>query len=515
MDNESYSERRGLARSIMRNRNSCTSCFRPLFWEQPNPPPGTADYRMLQLRDKIKTIGTNDTFYVHNSLSVGTGVESCHLVHLTCVPEIGASRLYKTPATDAVVADPSLLLGDNTRRAVFKWTRADIQVLCPHMGLNSKRMVRLQEEMGIHEKIWLGCKTCNTAHNCFDQMRQILCQYYVIQDGRSRQRNDQVCYTLMYDCMAWSGGDTQPLTTIPTPNSRKLTWSFELWLNYACIEFLALQLKPGYLDDQLRMRMAHVDMGIADWVMSQILAGILYMKYDIDIGIVELHQRFLALLMIWAKRNQACPDGPSPMCLWRWVLGEQCNFVDGTQKLCRSELGSVPDGAHIPPRTTFTDRRNTYRLLTPVSNLVAISTTADLIQRKIIDFTQTWIPLIGYCLTQQAPHHLPQIRTLQDIFWHNVQIAPAIRRGIPGRLVNGARLENYFWEHPNMQMLENEYSAVLDAGVGLQPRPSRRELYGNYIWNAWRRFEFWGDLPGAPVQGIVEIRAAFHQLMLG
>lgn len=436
--------RRGEARVLMQRMNACVSCARPLLWNSGARDADCADDRFKYLRNMIERYGGKGKFgYETVSRS---SFNNCHLVHLSYVPPVGASELYETPITNTLTADPRLLLSPGN--PLFTWSEKDIELLCPH--IEPVRMARLHEQMALEaQQMWLGCVKCNSQHTCLAGLRKLLKERH----NKESKMIDSTFYTLIFNCMARDNSNTIAIDTY-----KRETWSFRLWLNYSCILFLALMQKK--IEEDEKFYMAHIHMGLADWIMTQILACILYARYDIPMGLVDLHQYYMSNIMHWARSNRACDKQKSPRCLWRWVLGEQ----DGRK---RSELGIGGEGK-------------------PYFLTGTIAYQARLLHDKIMDFNKHWIHTIGTSLEGKSDHTMKS-------FFDKIKEDMTRMHNLSQRLVDGTTLENKFYTEHRLVDLETELETVLGGkGVSI-PSNVTVLLYRNFIRNTFARFMYYRD----------------------
>lgn len=443
----SVTERRGLARVLMERMNACVSCGRPLMWDDGQCEKDCADDRFKLLHQAITLRKTN---CFGNAEVSRKSFHMCHLVHMSYVPHFGPSDLYQTPINGTVEADRRLLLFSGN--PLMKWTEEEIKQLCPE--IKTTRMTKMHEQMAIKtQQTWLGCVDCNREHTCIMGLNNLFKNQHT-QFDRLTMNTDRIFYTLIFNCMAYDS--TNNGTTINIKKHKRETWLFQLWLNYTCILFLALMQKE--IQNKDKFYMAHIHMGLADWIMTQILASMLYTQYDISIGLVDLHQYYMSNIMHWVKNNRSRPNDKDPRCLWKWVLGKDTN------------VGKERD-----------EEASHYFMIGNVT------VQAKYLHDSLLNFNQHWIKQIGECLTNQKPD-----KTLNTFFIEIRDQIQFMRSKLPFTQFDNDIVENVFFSQHRLIDLENAVKALQPPSESI-PQSNIITIYKNFIRNTFARFMYYRE----------------------
>lgn len=390
-----WTKRQDWLRTLLKQGNSCPICHLPLMYEWPLEKGGTlqadTDYHWNLTQQAMKKDESNNT-YLFGTYPDTLNADKCHYVASTYIPEITRPMLYETPACvgNLLPDNGFYLFPDKIHPPVVKWM---IRSLIPPKT-PARRLLRVNDFLSITGTRWfLGCKDCNMSHTGHHQVALMVSELYNIPfiPDNDTVKSVASVYTLMFDCM------TSGQNTIIVDEARCDTWQIELWINYCLIMFLAQnkssENKTKFVDQKLTawnyiFHYAHRDMGLCDFYMSQILAAILYARNDINHDFIWLHQNFLVILPIWARKNglYECPES-SYNSLWRLVLSDknQDNYLPVAKELASANGTAYND---------IDDNLYWY-------NVRDVRSAANKIMEKIIHFTETWLKPIGDAIDER------------------------------------------------------------------------------------------------------------------
>lgn len=395
-NDSNWTKRQDWIRTLMKQGNSCPICHLPLMYDWPINHRGRfeadTDYYWNITQQAMKKDEDNNTNLFGTYPDI-VNAEKCHYVASTYIPEITRPMLYETPALAGYLVpdDGFYLFPDRRHERVVQY---DIHALIPRKT-PARRLLRVNDFLSITGTRWfLGCKDCNVSHTGNHQVALMVNEMY----GAPFQPNDDAItsvasvYTLMFDCM--NNGDNM----IQVDETRCDTWQIELWINYCLIMFLAQnksnQNRIKFKEEKLSswkyvFHYAHRDVGLCDFYMSQILAAILYARNDINCDFIWLHQNFLAILPIWAKRKGLFHGPENSYCsLWRLVMSEktQDKFLPRAKDLAYDSGDSYNDL-----------KENVYWY-----NVSNVRVAAGNVMDKIIEFTKTWLGPIGDAIDERT-----------------------------------------------------------------------------------------------------------------
>jgi hypothetical protein len=335
--NRGFAFQHDYANTIIRQRNACPICHLPLCYGLGGDIQNS-DSLWNDIQEIMKINVPNNTL-LFGKESTAVNAEVCHLVATTMIAEISKPLLYQTPVCTQPSFQPEngmyLYPAIQRTRRLFSW---NLRALFADPSIF--RIARASEYLSLNGvNYFVACADCNMSHTGNHQIQSMIS---IMFNRHQAAHADIFCmYTLMFDCMA----DTFNVGNLPTINitaERAKTWQLELWLNYCTLMLMAqmhkheLSTKNGYMGDaKYRFLHAHRDMGMCDFYMNQILCLILYVRFDIEMDFIWLHQNFMVFIPEWAKAsghyrtNIAVPGGGQQnndySCMWRWVLGTPVN----------------------------------------------------------------------------------------------------------------------------------------------------------------------------------------------
>jgi len=350
------------------------------------------DFYWQDVRDKMKS-GEDSANNLFGTEADQINAEKCHYVASTYIPELTRPLLYETPAVAGLMLpEDGLYLSPGDRHVRIKmW---NIETMVP-ASTPAHRLMRSNNFLSVVGTRWfLGCKDCNQNHTGDRQLANMVDKMYGVKFTADDSTNHlSNIYTLMFDMMM----DNGPM--IQVTENRCKTWQIELWINFCAImlvaQFQNINVKQKYnQSDKIRwdyiFHYAHRDMGICDFYMSQLLASLLYANFDIDCDFMWLHQKFLSVLPVWARRNGffRCPDEGSYNCLWRMVLSEfeKDEFLPVIRE---GEYGPGDAGHRLGPY--WWDIGNPR---------LALGT----LQTRVLEFNRKWLIPIGYAIDERDLH---------------------------------------------------------------------------------------------------------------
>ena len=392
--------------TVLRQCNSCPICHLPLVYCHPERD-ASSDMYWLQIQGIMRSTYNDRTSslnfdprnnipnstYMYGTAPDVTNGERCHYVAATYFPLFSTPLLLQVPSHYRVLhPEPGVYLFPEEPRveSQHRVFRYNMRRLLPD-GIPKHRMARLENMLSLNGvRFFLACKDCNRNHTSDSQVNFMVNKIYP-DSGRGGTNpphpNNCNMYTLMFDSLAeYTAGKTAIVFT----RRRRLTWQLEVWLTYCTILFVAQHVKEANNAKYARQSMAyhsfhfgHRDMGICDFYMSQILCALMYVKYDIDIDFITLHQRFMVHIPLWAEQSGLfITPKKSFRCLWKMVMGE---YGRGSLTPIITDPSTMPDREH-------------YRTGSPdcywkvVGNVQAF---ASLVVDKITNFENRWLKVIG------------------------------------------------------------------------------------------------------------------------
>ena len=411
---------RAIATQVILSHNACPVCGFPLMWNLGNGQVDTPDRKWYYAQDALKNL---PPLQIHRELAFGNrnrrNAEEFHMTDGYLTRDHAMSRIFYTPPIGLMGPESDfyqrrVLLRDAAQHQLFHFTRAQLRALFGN-NLDNFRNSEFVERMSVLSRVLIV--TCSPCNQNYIASAQLTSMFEAIYGGRVAGENpatENQFYTLLFDSLADPAsfrvaGQTVHITV---DAERQRYWQCEVWLVRSCLLFFAQQCnmlggnKGLAANPDYRLRMGSSQMGVCDFLMTQILAPVFYEKYGISVHFVDLHRRFLMRLVIWAKENNAAPTnrrtviqppvagagggvGPStrlqveddsPLLLWRWVLGSRVVVPNGPPE-ARDEYNSP----------------NRYWMDVPV---LGLKTSADLIKDRVMDFVDDWGVRIGAALGQ-------------------------------------------------------------------------------------------------------------------
>lgn len=406
---------RAIATQVILSHNACPVCGFPLMWNLGNGQVDTPDRKWYYAQDALKNL---PPLQIHRELAFGNrnrrNAEEFHMTDGYLTRDHAMSRIFYTPPIGLMGPESDfyqrrVLLRDAAQHQLFHFTRAQLRALFGN-NLDNFRNSEFVERMSVLSRVLIV--TCSPCNQNYIASAQLTSMFEAIYGGRVAGENpatENQFYTLLFDSLADPAsfrvaGQTVHITV---DAERQRYWQCEVWLVRSCLLFFAQQCnmlggnKGLAANPEYRLRMGSSQMGVCDFLMTQILAPVFYEKYGISVHFVDLHRRFLMRLVIWAKENNAAPTnrrtviqppvagagggvGPStrlqveddsPLLLWRWVLGSRVVVPNGPPE-ARDEYNSP----------------NRYWMDVPV---LGLKTSADLIKDRVMDFVDDWGVRIG------------------------------------------------------------------------------------------------------------------------
>lgn len=388
---------------IIFSHNTCPICGFPLSWKhdidlRDETSPDTLWYYMHVTLRWMNPLKYRAATAFGNHINQ-TNFEKFHMTDKQLTRHIGKPRLYYTPFFDGQLNYQSEfyeLPAHNHANSVFEFTTAQIDsIFEPHAPDFKIRAKRFSEFLSVNNdaKVF-ACKECNLIYSVPTEIGYVFsalftAKYSTIENG---------FYTMMFDCMR---RDVRNVKHITVDEDKRWIWQMELWLYRSLILILAhngksmVKGRPNAQRD-MWLRGCHSDMGCINYLTGQLIAAILYSRFDVELHFQELYQHFLSRLMPWVYSNQFASElrvrdvvtgmdhKVYPSCLWKWVFGEQ---VAGS--IVRTEWASEPNQYWIP--------------------MHAILTVAHQMRDRFMTFVEDWIPIIGHAIVGSPhPNHAHQ-----------------------------------------------------------------------------------------------------------
>lgn len=475
--------------AVVLQHNSCPVCGLPLMWKRSAPVGADMRWWEAQVLLRSLVVKTYRKVMSFGKISARDGVTATcfHFTDICLTRQLNKPLLYITPPRGVFPTEPMFYLAPNARHhRLFRVGEAGLMRMFRVEKPGFPRRARFfQEQLSIAgDRQMLSCAECNSAYYVGKVLKDLGATLYGARRGLTI---DNVMYTILFDCMCVEDGDR----AISVNRLREGTWQLQLWLLRSLVLLLAHNLRgtvnrtsTAYIKGFTRN--CHTDIGLLDFLMSQILAAMIYAAYDIRVCFRELHQNYLLRLMPWLYREGfATPTVvggvdmyPSSLC--KWVLGY---------------VWTGPPAPGLPsspgaPRARSEHQDPYWIQITNTEQ--GIKTAADWIWARLMQFLDEWIPVLGSALSNAAGTHVEQ-----NLFaYWNVPGYARVMETIVNEpvWVYGSLLDGMIAEH-SMDVLERAFRAKFPppAAIGRYAATPqyRKMLYGALLHVVVPRMDYY------------------------